>query len=156
MSWLLLFFGIVLEVCGTTCMKFSNGFTRIAPSVAMILFYMSSLGMLTLALKHIPLNVAYAIWSGLGTLLVVVIAAMISLVYEVFNEEHGDPSRPVWLSLVGIVGGIIAGALLVLVLRSRNVPLFDAEVVTPRSVVVKQPSAVEPAPKGPVPRWGRQ
>ena len=54
------------------------------------------------------------------------------------------------------VGGIIAGALLVLVLRSRNVPLFDAEVVTPRSVVVKQPSAVEPAPKGPVPRWGRQ
>ena len=41
-------------------------------------------------------------------LLVVVLAAMVSLLYEVFNEEHGDPSRPVWLSLVGIVGGIVA------------------------------------------------
>ena len=67
MSWLFLFIGIVLELGGTTCMKLSEGFSRILPSVAMILFYMSSLGMLTLALKHIPLNVAYAIWSGVGT-----------------------------------------------------------------------------------------
>ena len=41
------------------------------------------------------------------SLLVVVIAAMTSLIYEVFNEEHGDPSRPVWLSLVGIVGVLV-------------------------------------------------
>lgn len=54
------------------------------------------------------------------------------------------------------VGGIIAGAVLVLVLRSRGVPLFDREIVTPRAVVVKQPSAVRPVETEPAPRWGRQ
>ena len=54
------------------------------------------------------------------------------------------------------VGGIIAGAVLVLVLRSRDVPLFDREIVTPRAVVVEQPSAVRPIESRPAPRWGRQ
>jgi membrane associated rhomboid family serine protease len=54
------------------------------------------------------------------------------------------------------VGGIIAGAVLVVILRSRDVPLFDREIVTPRSVVVKQPSAVRPVEAEPAPRWGRQ
>ena len=54
------------------------------------------------------------------------------------------------------VGGIIAGAVLVLVLRNRDVPLFDREIVTPRAVVVKQPSAVRPVEAEPAPRWGRQ
>jgi membrane associated rhomboid family serine protease len=54
------------------------------------------------------------------------------------------------------VGGIVAGALLVLVLRSRDVPLFDREIVTPRAVVTKQPSAVRPVEAKPAPRWGRQ
>lgn len=54
------------------------------------------------------------------------------------------------------VGGIIAGAVLVLFLRNRDVPLFDREVVTPRSVLVEQPSAVRPVASRPAPRWGRQ
>jgi len=54
------------------------------------------------------------------------------------------------------IGGILAGAVLVLVLRSRDVPLFDREIVTPRAVVIKQPSAVRPVDSAPVPRWGRQ
>jgi membrane associated rhomboid family serine protease len=54
------------------------------------------------------------------------------------------------------VGGIIAGAVLVLILRSRDVPLFDREIVTPKAVVVKQPSAVRPVEAEPAPRWGRQ
>jgi len=54
------------------------------------------------------------------------------------------------------VGGIIAGAVLVVILRSRDVPLFDREIVTPRAVVVKQPSAVQPVEAEPAPRWGRQ
>ena len=45
---------------------------------------------------------------------------------------------------------------LVLVLRSRDVPLFDREIVTPRAVVVEQPSAVRPVEAQPAPRWGRQ
>ncbi|MEP9387812.1 rhomboid family intramembrane serine protease [Mesorhizobium sp. KR9-304] len=54
------------------------------------------------------------------------------------------------------VGGILAGAVLVLILRSRDVPLFDREIVTPRAVVVEQPSAVRPVGVEPAPRWGRQ
>lgn len=54
------------------------------------------------------------------------------------------------------VGGIVAGAVLVVLLRSRDVPLFDRQIVTPRAVVVKQPSAVRPVEAEPAPRWGRQ
>ncbi len=54
------------------------------------------------------------------------------------------------------IGGIIAGGILVFVLRSRDVPLFDREIATPRAVVVKQTSAVEPVETQPSPRWGRQ
>lgn len=104
MSWLLLFFGIVLEVCGTTCMKFSNGFTRIVPSVAMILLYMSSLGLLTLALKQIPLNVAYAIWSGMGTLLVVILGVVF------FHEATSIPKMAsILLIILGVIGVRLSG-----------------------------------------------
>lgn len=54
------------------------------------------------------------------------------------------------------VGGIVAGAILVLFLRNRDTPLLDREIVTPRAVVVKQPSAVRPIEAKPTPRWGRQ
>jgi hypothetical protein len=48
-------------------MKLSNGFTKIAPSVAMFVFYILSLVALTYALKKIEVSMAYAIWSGVGT-----------------------------------------------------------------------------------------
>lgn len=53
------------------------------------------------------------------------------------------------------IGGIVAGAVLVFLLKRRDVPLFDREIVTPQAVVVNQPSAV-PAQAEPAPRWGRQ
>ena len=54
------------------------------------------------------------------------------------------------------VGGIIAGLLLVFVLKRRDVPTFDREVVTPRAVRVEQESAVKPVEAAPPARWGRQ
>jgi len=54
------------------------------------------------------------------------------------------------------IGGIVTGALLVMLLKRREVPLFDRQVVTPRAVVVEQPSAVRPAEGKPPPRWGRR
>ncbi|MEI5682432.1 MULTISPECIES: rhomboid family intramembrane serine protease [unclassified Mesorhizobium] len=53
-------------------------------------------------------------------------------------------------------GGIIAGAILVLILRRRDVPILDREIVTPRAVKVEQPSAVAPVEAQPTTRWGRQ
>jgi membrane associated rhomboid family serine protease len=54
------------------------------------------------------------------------------------------------------IGGIVTGAVLILILRRRDVPMLDREIITPRSVKVEQPSAVEPVEARPVPRWGRQ
>jgi membrane associated rhomboid family serine protease len=60
------------------------------------------------------------------------------------------------ISWAAHVGGILAGAVLVLLMRSRDVPLFDREIVTPKAVVVEQASAVRPVGREPAPRWGRQ
>jgi len=70
MSWLFLTFAIVLEVCGTTCMKLSEGFSRLIPSILIFVFYGFSFAAFTLALKHIDLSFAYAVWAGLGVLLI--------------------------------------------------------------------------------------
>lgn len=67
MEWLFLGLAIALEIAATTCVKLSEGFTRIIPSVLMFALYAASFGFLTLAVKVIPLSLAYAIWSGVGT-----------------------------------------------------------------------------------------
>jgi len=61
---------IILEVAGTTCMKFSDSFKNIVPSIAMFVLYLGSLGFLTLALRSIDVGVAYATWAGVGTALI--------------------------------------------------------------------------------------
>jgi small multidrug resistance pump len=99
MSWLLLVAAIVLEVCGTTCMKLSQGFTRLVPSVLLFVFYGFSFGTMTLAIKRLEVSTAYAIWSGLGTALI----ATIGILW--FKESFG-PVKAVSLVLIvlGIVG----------------------------------------------------
>ncbi|SDE74708.1 DMT family transporter [Rhodospira trueperi] len=76
MHWLTLMTAIILEVIGTTSMKLAEGFTRLVPSVAVFVFYSASLAMLTLALKKWDVSVAYAIWSGLGTALIVMVGVL--------------------------------------------------------------------------------
>jgi small multidrug resistance pump len=72
-SWLLLFFAIVTEVSGTTCMKLSKGFTELWPTILVFVFYGFSFTASTFALKTIDLSIAYAVWMGLGTAIIVVI-----------------------------------------------------------------------------------
>src|SRR3989338_1998353 len=71
MSWLLL--AIVLEVCGTTSMKLSEGFAKLLPSILIFVFYGLSFASLTIALKSIDVSIAYAVWSGVGTALIAAI-----------------------------------------------------------------------------------
>lgn len=73
MSWLYLLLAIVLEVAGTICMKLSDSFTKIAPSILIFIFYGLCLSFLTFALKRIDVSIVYAVWSGLGTALIAVI-----------------------------------------------------------------------------------
>jgi small multidrug resistance pump len=75
-SWVYLFIGIVFEVAGTTCMKLSEGLTRLLPSVLIFVFYAVSFGFFTLCLRGIEISVAYAIWAGVGVLLISVIGIL--------------------------------------------------------------------------------
>jgi len=79
--WIYLCLAILFEVTGTTTMKLSEGFTKVIPSVLLILFYICSLYFLTLTLKSIEVSIAYAIWSGMG----IIIITLIGFMY--FNES---------------------------------------------------------------------
>lgn len=74
MGWVYLAVAITFEVAGTTAMKFSEGLTKLTPSVLLFVFYGFSFAALTLALRTLELSVAYAIWSGVGTALIAVLA----------------------------------------------------------------------------------
>jgi small multidrug resistance pump len=66
-SMLLLLLAILSEVVGTVALKASEGFARLGPTALVVVGYGLTFCFLGLALKQIPLGVAYAIWSGLGT-----------------------------------------------------------------------------------------
>jgi small multidrug resistance pump len=72
-SLVFLVIAILLEVAGTTCMKLSDGFSRLVPSLLIFVLYGGSLACFTVALRGLPLSVASAVWSGVGTSLVCVI-----------------------------------------------------------------------------------
>ena len=73
MRWTLLTIGILTELAGTTCMKLSNGFTNLYASVLTFVFWGISFSVFIFALKHFDLSFAYALWAGVGILLVSVI-----------------------------------------------------------------------------------
>jgi small multidrug resistance pump len=73
MGWILLVVAIVLEVVGTTNMKLSEGFSKLVPSVLVLIFYALSIVALTFAVNRLDVSVAYAVWSGMGTALVAMI-----------------------------------------------------------------------------------
>lgn len=74
MSWTFLLLGIFFEILGTTPMKFSAGFSKLVPSIFLFLFYGLSLTFVTLSLKKIDVSIAYAVWSGLGTVLITAVS----------------------------------------------------------------------------------
>lgn len=77
MGWFCLFVAIAFEVAGTTCMKLSDGFSKLLPSVLIFVFYGISFAVFSLALKKgISLSVAYAIWCGVGISLIAVIGIL--------------------------------------------------------------------------------
>lgn len=76
MKWLLLSLGILAELCGSTCMKLSNGFSNLVPSVLTFIFWGVSFTVFIVALKQFDLSVAYAVWAGMGIMLVSVIGML--------------------------------------------------------------------------------
>lgn len=72
MDQVFLVVAIVCEVAATSALKASEGFTRLAPSVVVVVGYGVSFFLLSLALRSIPVAVAYAVWSGVGVALIAV------------------------------------------------------------------------------------
>lgn len=74
MSYLYLAIAIVAEVVATSALKSTEGFTRLLPSVVVVAGYVISFFCLSLTLRELPVGIAYAIWSGVGIVLVTAIA----------------------------------------------------------------------------------
>ncbi|TQD26397.1 multidrug efflux SMR transporter [Methanolobus vulcani] len=99
MSYIYLAFAIIFEICGTTCMKISEGLTKPLPSILIFVFYGISFISFTIALKKIDVSIAYAIWAGIGV-------AMISLIGHFGFGEPMPPVRIGFLALIaiGVIG----------------------------------------------------
>ena len=97
--WFFLAVAILLEVAGTMCMKLSDGFTRLIPSLMLFVFYAFSFMALTVSLKRIDLSIAYSVWAGVGTALV----ALVGIVC--FREPLTVvKSVSICLIIIGVVG----------------------------------------------------
>ena len=98
MSYFYLALAIVCEVIGTSALKATEGFTRLLPSVVVVLGYGVSFYCLSLALKTIPVGVAYAIWSGVGVALITLIG------WLVFKQRLDAPAV---FGILLIVAGVV-------------------------------------------------
>ena len=107
-GWLYLGIAIVGEVFATSALKSSDGFTRAGPSIVVIIGYGIAFYFLSLALKSIPVGIAYAIWAGLGIVLITAIAWLL----------HGQ-TLDVW-AFIGM-GLILSGVAVLNLLSKANV-----------------------------------
>lgn len=97
-NFLFLFVAIVCEVIATSSLKASEQFTKLVPSALTILGYIAAFYFLSLTLKTIPVGVAYAIWSGVGIVMVTLVAAVL---YK---------QQPDWAAIAGmalIIAGVV-------------------------------------------------
>jgi small multidrug resistance pump len=77
MAYLFLTLAIIGELIGSSLLKASEGFSKLFPSIGVVLAFTFSFFFLSISLKTIPLNTAYAIWSGLGIIATTVISVLI-------------------------------------------------------------------------------
>jgi quaternary ammonium compound-resistance protein SugE len=98
MHWLFLFFAGLFEVGWAIGLKYTNGFTRLVPTVLTLASMIVSLGLLGLALKALPVGTAYAVWTGIGT-----VGTAILGIYLL-----DEPATAIRLGCIGlIVAGIV-------------------------------------------------
>ena len=98
--WLALAIAIVAEVIGTTALKASNEFTRLVPSLIVLVGYGTAFYFMSISLRVLPVGIMYAIWSGMGIVLVSIIG------WVVYRQMLDVPA------MIGM-GLIIAGAIVI-------------------------------------------
>jgi quaternary ammonium compound-resistance protein SugE len=103
MAWLLLLVAGLLEVGWAIGLKYTEGFTRLLPSLLTVASMVASLALLGLALRHLPLGTAYAVWTGIGT----VGTALLGIVL------FGEAATALRLGCIGLILAGIVGLKLV-------------------------------------------
>lgn len=98
MPYLFLGCAILAEVIGTTALKYSDGMSKTVPTIIVFAGYSVAFYLLSLALKSISVGVAYAIWSGLGIVLIAIIGA------AVFRERLDFPA---YIGMGLIISGVL-------------------------------------------------
>ena len=98
MAYLYLAIAIVAEVVATSALKASEQFTRPIPSLIVVVGYGTAFYFMTLVLKTIPVGITYAIWSGLGIVLVTIAGAVLYRQY---------PDGPAIIGMALIIAGVV-------------------------------------------------
>lgn len=97
-KWLVLGIAIVAETIATSAMKSSEGFTRVVPSIIVLLGYGIAFYFLSITLRTIPVGIAYAIWSGVGIVLITLVG------WTVFGQKLDAPAL---IGMALIIAGVV-------------------------------------------------
>lgn len=103
MSWLILIAAGLFEIGWAVGLKYTEGFTRLWPTVGTALSMVLSLGLLGLALRSLPLCTAYAVWTGVGTVGTALLGIML----------FAEPATALRLGCIGLIVAGIVGLKLV-------------------------------------------
>ena len=98
MHWIYLLFAGFCEIAWATGLKFSHGFSRLIPSVLTVAAMIASFYLLSLALRHLPLGTAYAIWTGIGAVRAFIMGMVLF---------HESPTLAQTLCICCIIAGIV-------------------------------------------------
>ena len=93
MSWVLLLLAGILEIAWAIGLKYTEGFTRLWPSVGSVVAAVCSIVLLGLAVRNLPMGTAYAVWTGIGTVGIVILGIIL----------FGDSASPLRLVCIGLV-----------------------------------------------------
>mgnify|MGYP000049351331 CR=1 FL=1 len=93
MPWTLLFFAGLFEVAWAIGLKYTEGFSKPVPSVLTVGAMAASVVLLGLAMKHLPVGTAYAVWTGIGTVGTVILGIVLM----------GDSASPLRLACLGLI-----------------------------------------------------
>ena len=99
MSWFLLIISGILECGWAIGLKYTQGFTRLIPSVVTLILIISSMGLLSLATKELPIGTAYAVWVGIGAVGTAVLGIVLL----------GEPATPGRLFFIALLLSSIIG-----------------------------------------------
>lgn len=99
MHWLILFIAGLFEIAWAVGLKYSDGFSKLWPSVFTVVCMVISMGLLAYAVKHLPVGTAYAIWTGIG-------AVGTAILGIILFDESKELVRVffIFLIIIGIVG----------------------------------------------------